>query len=92
VGGCFFFLLNASFSGNTHLGGEDLDNILVKHCVSEFQRQHRGISLENNARAIRRLRTACERAKRALSASSTATVEVDALAGTIFFFLFCIYL
>ncbi|KAA6394193.1 MAG: putative Heat shock cognate 70 kDa protein [Streblomastix strix] len=66
-------------AGNTHLGGEDLDNILVKHCVQEFQRQHRGMPIDQNARAIRRLRTACEKAKRALSSSTTATVEVDAL-------------
>ena len=66
-------------AGNTHLGGEDLDNILVKHCVTEFQRNHKGISVESSPRAIRRLRTACERAKRALSSSTTATIEVDAL-------------
>ncbi|KAH7829764.1 putative cytosolic heat shock 70 protein [Monocercomonoides exilis] len=68
-----------STAGNTHLGGEDLDNILVKYCVSEFNRQHRGINVEANARAIRRLRTTCERAKRTLSSSTTATIEVDAL-------------
>lgn len=66
-------------AGNTHLGGEDLDNILVKFCVTEFQRQHKGVSVESSPRAIRRLRTACERAKRTLSSSTSATIEVDAL-------------
>jgi len=68
--------------GNTHLGGEDFDNRLVDHCVDEFKRKHRK-DLKENPRALRRLRTACERAKRTLSASSQAYIEIDSLMGGI---------
>ena len=66
-------------AGDTHLGGEDFDNSLVDYCCQEFEKKNRGTSLRKNARALRRLRTACERAKRTLSASSQATVDVDSL-------------
>jgi L1 cell adhesion molecule like protein len=66
-------------AGDTHLGGEDFDNTLVSHCVEEFKKKAK-IDLTGNARALRRLRTACERAKRALSSATQATVEVDSLA------------
>lgn len=65
-------------AGDTHLGGEDFDNTLVSHCVEEFKKKTK-INLTGNARALRRLRTACERAKRALSSATQATVEVDSL-------------
>merc|ERR1711944_81657 len=65
-------------AGDTHLGGEDFDNRLVDHFVKEFQRKHKK-DMSNNKRALRRLRTACERAKRTLSAGSQATIEIDAL-------------
>lgn len=65
-------------AGDTHLGGEDFDNRLVDHFVKEFKRKF-GKDLTTNARALRRLRSACERAKRALSTSTTASVELDAL-------------
>jgi len=65
-------------AGNTHLGGEDFDNRLVSYMAQEFQRRAK-IDISKNARALRRLRTACERAKRTLSQSATAVVEVDAL-------------
>ncbi|KAI8425978.1 hypothetical protein MSG28_004966 [Choristoneura fumiferana] len=65
-------------AGDTHLGGEDFDNRLVNHLADEFRRKHRK-ELRGNARALRRLRTAAERAKRTLSSSSEATVEIDAL-------------
>ena len=67
-------------AGNTHLGGEDIDTRLVKHCLQEFKRKNRGIKIEDvedNKRALRRLRTSCERAKRTLSASTTAHIEID---------------
>ena len=67
-----------STAGDTHLGGEDFDNRLVKHFVSEFKRKNRK-DMSNNPRAIRRLRTACERAKRTLSSSTEAAIEIDAL-------------
>jgi len=65
-------------AGDTHLGGEDFDNRLVTWCVQEFKRKHKTDPTGNN-RAMRRLRTACERAKRTLSASTESTIEVDAL-------------
>lgn len=64
--------------GDTHLGGEDFDNRLVDHFVAEFKRKHRK-DLTTNQRAIRCLRTACERAKRTLSNSTTASIEMDCL-------------
>ncbi|KAL8242921.1 hypothetical protein R6Q59_013223 [Mikania micrantha] len=67
-----------STAGDTHLGGEDFDNRLVNHFVTEFRRKHKK-DISGNARALRRLRTACERAKRALSSSSQTTIEVDSL-------------
>jgi heat shock protein 1/8 len=66
-------------AGDTHLGGEDFDNALVAHCVDEFRRKSK-IDLTGNARALRRLRTACERAKRSLSSATQASVEIDSLA------------
>ena len=65
-------------SGDTHLGGEDFDNKLVEYCSADFQRRH-GMDIRNNARALRRLRTQCERAKRILSSSTQTTIEVDSL-------------
>lgn len=65
-------------AGDTHLGGEDFDNRLVNHFSDEFKRKHKK-DLTQNARAMRRLRTACERAKRALSSSAQAEIEVDSL-------------
>ncbi|KAH8330483.1 hypothetical protein KR067_003928 [Drosophila pandora] len=67
-----------STAGDTHLGGEDFDNRLVNHFSDEFKRKHK-TDLKGNARALRRLRTACERAKRTLSSSSEASLEIDAL-------------
>ncbi|GFS41470.1 heat shock protein 70 B2, partial [Nephila pilipes] len=67
-----------STAGDTHLGGEDFDNRMVTHFVEEFKRKHRK-DLRSNPRALRRLRTACERAKRTLSSSSEASIEIDAL-------------
>ncbi|XP_014681862.1 PREDICTED: heat shock protein 70 A1-like [Priapulus caudatus] len=67
-----------STAGDTHLGGEDFDNRLLTYFVDEFKRKHKR-DLSGSARALRRLRTACERAKCTLSSSSEATVEVDSL-------------
>merc|ERR1739842_25770 len=67
-----------STAGDTHLGGEDFDNRMVNHFVQEFKRKHKK-DLTQNKRAIRRLRTACERAKRTLSASAQANIEIDSL-------------
>jgi L1 cell adhesion molecule like protein len=67
-----------STSGDTHLGGEDFDNRMVDHFMTEFKRKHKK-DLGGNKRALRRLRTACERAKRTLSASAQASIEIDSL-------------
>ncbi|KAH9141631.1 hypothetical protein AeRB84_014210, partial [Aphanomyces euteiches] len=65
-------------AGDTHLGGEDFDNRLVDHFTAEFKRKHRK-DMTQNQRALRRLRTACERAKRTLSSSAQAYIEIDSL-------------
>uniref|UniRef100_A0A0A9ZAK7 Heat shock 70 kDa protein cognate 2 n=1 Tax=Lygus hesperus TaxID=30085 RepID=A0A0A9ZAK7_LYGHE len=67
-----------STAGDTHLGGEDFDNRLVNFFCDEFQRKYKK-DLKGNTRAVRRLRTACERAKRTLSSSTEASLEIDAL-------------
>merc|ERR1711861_52336 len=65
-------------AGDTHLGGEDFDNRLVQHFVTEFKRKHKK-DITGNKRALRRLRTACERAKRTLSSTAQASIEIDSL-------------
>lgn len=65
-------------AGDTHLGGEDFDSRLVDHLCKEFERKFRK-NVKSNPRALRRLRTAAERAKRTLSSSTEATIEIDAL-------------
>ena len=67
-----------STAGNTHLGGEDFDQRLVNHFVGEFKRKY-GKDLRQNQRALRRLRSACERAKRSLSSTAQASIEIDSL-------------
>nr|KAF6403514.1 heat shock protein family A (Hsp70) member 8 [Molossus molossus] len=64
--------------GTTHLGGEDFDNRMVNHFIAEFKRKHKK-DISENKRAVRRLRTACERAKRTLSSSTQASIEIDSL-------------
>jgi heat shock protein 1/8 len=64
--------------GNPHLGGEDIDNRLVKHFVEEFQRKYKK-NLSDNSRALKRLKTSCESVKRSLSSSATASIELDSL-------------
>ena len=82
-------------AGDTHLGGEDFDNRLVNHFVQEFKRKNKKgltflsalnelvtdytIDLSSNPRAVRRLRTACERAKRTLSSATQTSIEIDSL-------------
>ena len=67
-----------STAGDTHLGGEDFDNRLVKHLIEEFKRKHKQDPSQNK-RSLRRLRTAAENAKRTLSSSAQATIEIDSL-------------
>jgi L1 cell adhesion molecule like protein len=66
-------------AGDTHLGGEDFDTRLVEHFSREFKRKQK-IDISDNKKALRRLRTACERAKRTLSSTASTTVELDSLA------------
>ena len=65
-------------AGDTHLGGEDFDNRLVSHFVKEFKRKHKH-DITDNARSMRRLRTACERAKRTLSSATQTSIELESL-------------
>merc|ERR1711976_575275 len=65
-------------NGHTHLGGEDFDEKLLNYCISQFKNKT-GIDVSGNKRAIRRLRTQCEKAKRILSSSTQATIECEAL-------------
>ena len=65
-------------SGDTHLGGEDIDNKLVDYLVGEFKKKTK-VDLSGNNRALRRVRTAAERAKRVLSTANQTNVEVDSV-------------
>lgn len=65
-------------AGDTHLGGEDFDNRLVDYCLQDFRRKHRQ-DISENKRSMRRLRTACERAKRTLSSGTQTFIEIDSL-------------
>ena len=65
-------------AGDTHLGGEDFDNRMVEYCCQEFKRKYKK-DLNDNVRALRRLRTACERAKRNLSSAANTTISVDSI-------------
>lgn len=66
-------------NGHTHLGGEDFDNRIVEYCAAEFKKKT-GLDIHDNARAIRRLRTQCEKAKRILSSAHQAPIECETLA------------
>ena len=72
-------------AGDTHLGGEDFDNLLVQHFVQEFKRKNK-LDIMESKKAVRRLKTACERAKRTLSSAATASIELDSLYEGIDFF------
>lgn len=65
-------------AGDTHLGGEDFDRRLVEHCMQDFKRRFQG-DISSSKRSIRRLQTACENAKKTLSSSTVATIEIDSL-------------
>uniref|UniRef100_A0A7S2NUC1 Heat shock protein 70 n=1 Tax=Zooxanthella nutricula TaxID=1333877 RepID=A0A7S2NUC1_9DINO len=67
-----------STAGDPHLGGEDFDNRMLSHCIAEFRRKHKSDPTRNQ-RALRRLRTQCERAKRQLSTQTSVTIEIDSL-------------
>jgi heat shock protein 1/8 len=65
-------------AGDTHLGGEDFDSLMVEYFMDEFKKKYKN-DMSDNKRAVRRLRTACERAKRTLSTASNASIEIDSL-------------
>ncbi len=65
-------------AGDTHLGGEDIDNLLVNHFKGEFKRKYK-LDISDNKKSLRRLKIACERAKRTLSSGTSATIEIDSL-------------
>ncbi|KMZ64074.1 putative mediator of RNA polymerase II transcription subunit37e [Zostera marina] len=65
-------------AGDTHLGGEDFDNRMVNHFIQEFKKKKKK-DISGDARALRRLRTACERAKRTLSSTTQTTIELESL-------------
>ncbi|KAL5963780.1 Heat shock cognate 70 kDa protein, partial [Taenia solium] len=84
------FIRNKKFEvkavcSDTHLGGGDLDSRLVNYCVKKFKQEHEGIDLTSNAKAISRLRKACENAKRTLSLLECTSIDVDSLYGDIDF-------
>jgi L1 cell adhesion molecule like protein len=65
--------------GDTHLGGQDFDNLICNHMIKEFKKKT-GVEVAGNARAMRRLQAACEKAKRALSSGTSAVIDVESLA------------
>ncbi|XLR31891.1 heat shock cognate 70 kDa protein-like [Arachis hypogaea] len=65
-------------AGNTHLGGEDFDYRMVNYLVQEFKKKNK-MDISRNSKPLRRLKIACERAKRTLSFAFDATIELDAL-------------
>ncbi|GKA50317.1 heat shock cognate 70 kDa protein-like protein [Tanacetum coccineum] len=65
--------------GDTYLGGEDYDKTLVNYCINKFKRKHREVDIRGNARAMARLKVACEKAKRDLSSTSGTSIEIDCL-------------
>ncbi|KAI5431375.1 70-kilodalton heat shock protein [Lathyrus oleraceus] len=64
--------------GDTHLGGEDFDDRILNHFVKEFKRKNK-VDISGNSKALRRLRTVYERAKRTLSYDTEATIDIDAI-------------
>ncbi|CAN6307111.1 unnamed protein product [Urochloa humidicola] len=66
-----------AIAGDTHLGGADFDNEMVKYFLRDFIRKHKKMDVRSDPRALRRLRTACERAKRLLSSTSQTCIDID---------------
>lgn len=71
-------------AGDTHLGGSDFDNLIVQYLIQEIKKKHK-VDISENKKAIRKLRTAAERAKRQLSSSTTAVIEIDSIVSDIDF-------
>ena len=77
------FIIKAT-GGDTHLGGQDIDNLLVEYCIKEFKNEN-GIDISNNIRAKFRLREACIIAKHGLIEQAETNIDVDSLANEIDF-------
>ena len=73
-----------AIGGDSHLGGQDFDNELVKLCIKIFKDEN-GIDLSNNKKAIRRLKNKCEELKINLSTSSESIIDIDSLSPSINF-------
>jgi heat shock protein 1/8 len=71
-------------AGDTHLGGSDFDNLITQHFIAEIKKKHK-VDVSSNPKAIRKLRTAAERAKRSLSSSTSANIEIDSISSDIDF-------
>ncbi|KAJ2478131.1 Hsp70 chaperone [Coemansia sp. RSA 2320] len=65
-------------AGNSRLGGRDFDSRLLAYLMDQFTAKH-GVDVSNSASSVQRLRFACERAKRTLSTSTTAIIDIDSL-------------
>ncbi|KAJ1443147.1 Heat shock protein 70 family [Sesbania bispinosa] len=65
--------------GDTHLGRQDFDNIMVSYFVKEFQRKNKKMDISGDPRALRRLKSACEKAKKILSSNTDTCIEIDCL-------------
>ncbi|KAL2633174.1 hypothetical protein R1flu_004653 [Riccia fluitans] len=74
-----------AMAGDSHLGGADFDRRLVAHFANEFKKKHNR-DISRNARALRKLETACERVKRSLSMTAKTTIDIDALSDGIDFY------
>ena len=68
-----------STGGDSHLGGADIDNLLVKYCINEFKKET-GVDISNNKKALRRLKKECEESKKNLSGTKEVDIDIDALA------------
>ena len=64
--------------GDTHLGGSDIDNVIVDYLCDDIKKKHK-VDVKQNAKALKRLNIAAERAKKNLSSSTTTSIEVDSL-------------
>lgn len=64
-----------STNGNTHLGGDDIDQVMLNYIAEEFKKEH-GIDLRQDHMALQRLKEAAEKAKCELSTSTTAEVNL----------------
>ena len=70
-----------STNGDTHLGGDDLDEVLINYVAEEFKRQE-GIDIRKDAMALQRLKEACEKAKCELSTAMEANINLPFITAT----------